>query len=138
MDFYFYEGEGGLTLGGCAIVRRTVFYITKYSPGSLVYVCKTAAFKGTLEPVYIKEVKLVSNYGVVTPLYKDTYNWLYNESDLCTQSEAVVLAIAYQESVIAACQNQLVTCTPRPPKPYLPGRHRRNCCELNVRPNPWV
>jgi hypothetical protein len=148
-----YEGDGGFSLGGCAILRKTAFYNTLFDAGSLVYVCKSASKKGILEAVFIKKVKLVDDQGVIIPLYIDTFNWLHNENDLCTQDEAVNLAIIYQESVIATVQNQLKTCSsgkfpgiylprshfPRDKHPRcLPGCHRFHCGKLDVRPDSGV
>ncbi len=105
-----YQGQGGMSLSGCALVQKSVLYTTRFMPGATVYVCKTASTRGFLEKVVIKKVKLVRNLGTTVALYYDTFNWLYNEYDLCTQNEAVALAIAYQERIIAACQEELRTC----------------------------
>lgn len=133
-----------IILGGCAIVRKAACYTSLFQEGSLAYVCKTASTRGRLEPVFIKEVRLVRKLGFVYPIYVDTFNWLHNEDSLCTQNEAVSLAVAYQEAVIANCQEQLLTCPTTTTKVFYPRgyrsprRHRFDCRELYVWPNSGI
>lgn len=96
---YSYIGSGGAITGGCARTSRSAYIKYKWGEGSIVYVY-AKAIKGIVEAVCIKQVLLNSGpktYNQVIPIYKDTYNYLWNESDLITEADARYYALAYWE-----------------------------------------
>ncbi len=104
--------EGGVTMGGCAEVGMSIFKYLKYGPGSVVYLCYRARI-GILERIAIKKVNLVNNqrtYSAYIPVYVDNNNFLYNEDELCNESEAVSLAIAYYERQLAEITYLMEQC----------------------------
>ena len=109
---YEYTMSGGVRAAGCAAVTLKVFRYYKFSPGTTLYLCYKAA-RGVLERVTIKKIIAVSNHKTghrVVPLYKDTYNALYNEYDLCTEADAIVLATAYYEKRLAETNALMAKC----------------------------
>lgn len=90
---------GGLVISGCT----KVFYfdrhpaLSTHRPGDVFYYSKKAR-RGILYKIVIKEVRVIStrsSYGVNQVIYKDMLNSLWNESDLVTYSEAMVLVENY-------------------------------------------
>lgn len=71
----------------------------------VAYNRQAAQNKGKLEPVVIKKYKLLFNPKDV--LYTDTLNGLWNEDHLCSKSEAVSLAIAYNEKMALEAESYL-------------------------------
>jgi len=71
-------------------------YLILYPPNSMVFERKKAKY-GQVVPLYIKKY-LINNNVIV---YKDTTNRLWFERELCPQSVAVELAIAYYERILA-------------------------------------
>lgn len=103
MADYTYIGSGGAETLGCAEVSMKVYYVYPYGEGSIVFL-RYKAERGVLEKIAIKRVLIRQNAktgGAVLFLYQDTLNALFNESDLCTQEEAVAIATAYYEKVQA-------------------------------------
>lgn len=110
---YTYEGSGGISIAGCAEHRKTLFLIFKYAPGSDLYICYKAA-KGVLEKIKIKKIIVGRGYRtrlIGTPLYQDTLNALFNEWDLCTESEAIALATAYYDKQLMLANELINNCT---------------------------
>lgn len=96
----------------CGLARRLRSVTYKYQVGS-VLCSRPEAMRGVIEKVAIKTVRLISGqraFGATIPLYVDTYNWFWNEGDLCTQSEAVTLAIAYLQQQQQAIIEELDEC----------------------------
>lgn len=102
----------GNGVGYCCGVSSVLSLVSyKYAEGSILFDCKKAS-KGCLYYVAIKSVRLISNsktHGKIVPLYIDTFNELWNEDDLCTESEAREAAIEYllaqREAVLAQLQS---------------------------------
>jgi hypothetical protein len=63
----------------------------------------------------VKIKKIIAGRGyrtkvVRTPIYQDTLNALFNEWDLCTESEAIALATAFYEKQLQMANDLLKTC----------------------------
>ena len=107
-----YTGSGGIRIGGCAGTKYIFTLTFRFAEGSIVYFC-AAARKGRLEKVAIKKVNLVNNkktFGKVVPIYKDTFNSLYNEDELCTEREAITLAMQFYQSQADTAQELILNC----------------------------
>lgn len=101
-----YVGSGVVKIRGCSEVSGKFYYVTKFGERSPAYV-KQKAIKGIIEKVVIKQVILQRSpktYNQIVWLYKDTFNGLWNESDLLTHQEALDLATAYLEKKEAEAQ----------------------------------
>jgi hypothetical protein len=98
MDFT-YTGSGSITLHGCPEVEFDYILTFKYNIGSKVYDALLAA-QGVFESCVVRKVWFVNDprTGIRKALYKDQHNWLHNEYDLCSQSEAIALVTAYYEN----------------------------------------
>lgn len=77
-------------------------FIIKYSVGSIVYPIYKAEV-GILEKVAIKSYHVLveqstENYPVVR--YKDTFNAIWFEDELCSKTEAVELATNYYNQLL--------------------------------------
>lgn len=86
-----------MKLSGCAAVRVERHFNHKFAEGSTVYI-KARARKGVLESVWIKEVMVRyvnGNYMAPVFLYKERENGYFNEDELCSQYDAVLLAEAH-------------------------------------------
>lgn len=102
MAIYDELGIVDFTAGGHASVTYRDNIITLYGPGDVVYNVHKAKL-GVIEKIVVKYPKIVKNaktYGKVVVLYKDTFNALWNESDLIVKAEAVALATAYYEDLL--------------------------------------
>lgn len=102
-----YVGSGGLKLGGCAYASYTPNYARPFAVGDKLFI-RRLAVKGHLEFVYIKRIDQVTESEAV---YVDTLNWRHREGDLCTEVEALTLAIAWYESYTAMLRDR-VGCHP--------------------------
>src|SRR5579872_7289682 len=81
----------------CGVTSKKILVTYKFKEGSIVYSIPDAK-RGILEVIAIKRVQLICNkktYDQIIALYIDTYNSYWNEYDLCTEAEAVSLAINY-------------------------------------------
>lgn len=88
-----------IKISGCAKVCLKKRYVYKYATGANVYFCPKAR-KGVLEKITIKEVMLRfvnGNDRIAVALYQDTLNSLYNENELCSHAQALLLARTYYE-----------------------------------------
>ena len=94
---YEYVASGGFSFSGCATAKKAECYAYKYAVNSIVYICNKASLEGKLEKVCIKEVLINTNYyEQKVPLYVDKTNRCWLEFELCPQSQALELAIAYK------------------------------------------
>ncbi len=98
MDFS-YIGSGVINIYGCPEIEIDYFYSFKFAIGSEVY-DKLSAEKGVLESVIIRKAWYVCDprTGLIKTLYKDNFNWLHNEYDLCSHSEAIDIATQYYQN----------------------------------------
>lgn len=98
-----YTATGGVSVFGTAKVVVDYFYFTKFAIGAIAYSKSAAKNSGKLEPIIIKNYKLLFDPKDV--LYKDTLNALWNERHLCTKSEAVALAIIYYQRLSSEAES---------------------------------
>lgn len=106
---FFYSATGGIFIDGCAPVEREECLVFRFPIGSRVYICDKACNQGKIEAICIKSVRIIQNqpspWGCFPPpvpkhvLYTDTYNTIWEESELCTHEEAIDCAIVYWERV---------------------------------------
>lgn len=89
-----YTGSGTINLYGCGLYRKKINVFYKWAEGSILF-SKEKAQKGRLEEVYIKTVLLNRSYNQIIPIYKDSYNSLWNEEDLVEEADAVILIQEY-------------------------------------------
>ena len=94
-----YEASGGVETFGCALYKSVYLYITKFAPGSIVYLIKDAT-RGKLTKIFIKKIRFVDRNRFYTkmvypPIYVDLYNAYYNENELCGYSQAYEIATEY-------------------------------------------
>jgi len=87
-----YTGTGGFRLRGCAVVTKTDTIITKFEVRDSAYVCEDS-LNGISTKIWIKKILINSNVIV----YKDTYNELWLEDELCTAEEASDNITAYED-----------------------------------------
>lgn len=109
---YTYTMTGGLVISGCGSVTFKKFIYFRYGPGSNVYL-RYKASEGVLEIVTIKKIVPVSNYKTgyrLIPFYIDNLNGTYNESDLCSETDAVALATAFYESQLSQINDLMRRC----------------------------
>lgn len=84
---YSYQSTGRLKFFGCPIVEIRKLYPSKFSIGEILYVLSKARL-GILEKIAVKKVNLSLIGNRAFFVYKDTFNFLYNEEDLCRYIEA--------------------------------------------------
>lgn len=89
-----YTGSGTINLIGCGLYRKKINVYYKWAEGSILF-SKEKAQKGRLEEIYIKTVLLNRSFNTIIPIYKDSYNSLWNEEDLVDANEAVLLIQEY-------------------------------------------
>jgi len=82
--------------GTCCAIGQTAYAISyRWAIGSILFSCAKAN-KGVLEMVVIKNIMLNNTkFGQIVPIYVDTYNWYWNEEELCIESVARANAISY-------------------------------------------
>lgn len=109
---YSYTGSGTITTGGCADAYKIDFIEHRWNVNSVLYRIDKAR-KGVMESVAIKRVLLnqksnrFNPFGVkIFPVYQDTLNRYWNEGDLTTKEEALLLIEDYtkwlEKEIIAA------------------------------------
>ena len=86
MDYTFI-GNGKLRFFGCPIINVEKLYPSKFSIGEILYPIRKARL-GILEKVAIKKVLLNFKDSQPIFIYKDTFNSLYEEKELCRYLEA--------------------------------------------------
>ena len=94
---FSYTGSGGFNLFGCATVSCQGFYTYKYALNSIVYNLAKAQ-KGKFEKHSIKKVYLHDEPYTPFFTYQDTFNEVWFEYELCTESEAIAAALIYLEN----------------------------------------
>lgn len=84
---YTYQSSGKIKFFGCPVILVRKLYPSKFSVGEILYVLRKARL-GIIEKVAVKKIYLnfVGNKSVF--IYKDTFNSLHNEEDLCRYIEA--------------------------------------------------
>lgn len=98
-----HDSSGSLRLRSCTTARLRKFITTRWKAGDTLWV-RAKAVKGLLRTVSIKRVRIASTVktgSAVLPLYIDSYNGLWNETDLIDRDTAVALATAYYERQLA-------------------------------------
>jgi hypothetical protein len=100
-----FTGFGGIKLGACAYASFTPEYERAWTIGQKVFLKKLAR-NGHLEWVYVKRIE-----GTSDPIYVDTLNARHREGDLCTEVQALVLAILFYERYVESLRRQ-VGCHP--------------------------
>lgn len=93
---YTFQGSGKISFFGFPVVKVRKLYPSKFSEGEIVYSLRKAR-KGIYEKIAIKKVILRFKSGQPIFLYKDTFNTLYNENDLCRNTEAQQEVESYKE-----------------------------------------
>lgn len=96
----------------CAIITKTTTITYRFEKGSVVYPTAKAR-KGIMEPISIKDVRLISNnntFKQVVVMYLDTLNGLWNENELSEEGDAKDLAIAYLERIKQLIAEELLKC----------------------------
>ena len=86
----YYAASGKIHFFGCGLYRKKLNVYYKWAEGSILF-SKQKAMKGRLEEIYIKTVLLNRSYNQIIPIYKDSYNSLWNEEDLVEESDAISL-----------------------------------------------
>ncbi len=101
MDFT-YSGSGKIQFCGCSLIDSAFFITYLYSVGDVLCVCKQASQHGKIEKICIKRVEFVSDsFGITVVNYKDTFNRVWIEDELCTLEDGIELAEIYLEKQIA-------------------------------------
>jgi len=98
-----FTGSGGADLGFCVNYWKINNYPHKWNVGDLLFIVPSA-HKGILEKVTIKQVKLISKQltnGVIYFLYIDTTNGIYQEDELTTEYNALIIAKRYFEKQLS-------------------------------------
>ena len=95
---FFYEMDGLIKVGNCALAKNTCNRNHLYEVGSILYI-RAKALIGVLEKVYIKQINFPKNCNiscfVYTTLYIDDLNFIHNEEDIISLEEANYLIKEY-------------------------------------------
>lgn len=95
-------GSGGAIISGCSLISFVDILYTTFAQGDVGYNVNKARV-GVLEKVVIKKQKAIRNlktHGKLTVLYIDTFNALWNESDLVSLSNAKTIAVNYLQGLL--------------------------------------
>jgi hypothetical protein len=111
---YNYIAGGSIHLGGCSDYKSWAYVYWRYAINSIVF-SKPAALKGKYEVVAIKEVVFTPQSNMCracnyTPMYKDSYNALWDEQELVPYSEAVDIIDNYYLRMMDAIQKNTLNC----------------------------
>jgi len=80
----------------CCGVGAALLPENRFAVNSIAYICKKASQQGVLDPVAIKSTKAINNsYGQTVGVYVDSFNGIWNENELCDETTAQALALAY-------------------------------------------
>lgn len=106
---YTFTPTGSLTLGGYTEPCISRVFNLDFSIGDIVFVAAKAR-KGVLERVCIKKIL---DYGLLYggPVYKDTFNEVWEEDELVSHADAINLAVAFEQSQIAKIDNEITDIT---------------------------
>ena len=95
--------SGGAAIMGCAVITFFDRLITLFAAGDIVFNIDKAR-KGVMERIVIKKIKVINASligGQTEVMYVDTLNALWNEVDLIDYDDALALATAYYEALLA-------------------------------------
>jgi hypothetical protein len=95
---YSYQSSGFVKFFGCPIILIRRLYPSKFSVGEILYVLRKARL-GILEKVAVKKVNLNLHGNEASFIYKDTFNSLYNEEELCRYIEAQQEVQSFKEYI---------------------------------------
>lgn len=70
---------------------------SQFNVGTLVYL-KDKARKGEIHKIFVKDIKYVTPLNNF--LYKDSFNAVWNEEDLCNYDDAIALIYAYKNDTL--------------------------------------
>jgi hypothetical protein len=98
--------QGSIKVKSCFNVDWSYNLYYRFAEGSTVYRIDKAK-KGILERIAIKLVRFVPDQTQYVVMYVDTYNAIYAERDLCTQSEAITFAIQYYQNQKVLLEEEL-------------------------------
>lgn len=96
-------GVGGVVPAGCGIITYIDVHQTLFATGDILFNIDKAK-KGVLEKVVIKKVNIINakfTGGQFEVMYVDTFNALWNETDLVSHAQAIILATAYYNDILA-------------------------------------
>jgi hypothetical protein len=102
MAIFNESGNGGKIAGGCAVITYIKTYRTAFAAGDIVFNIDKAT-KGVLERIVIKRPKIINSArtgGHFEAMYVDTLNALWNEWDLVSHAEAIILVQLYYEELL--------------------------------------
>lgn len=85
---FYYDCVGKLNISGCSRMERRISVLYKWGERSVVYI-KPKAIRGILEKIAVKRVILNNKNNFYAPIYQDSLNSLYNESELISELEAI-------------------------------------------------
>lgn len=109
---HYYTGSGGFKVDLCVKYWPIYNYPHLWSVGDIVFI-KDEAYRGILEKIAIKEVRVVSKksiYGKFYFLYLDTNNRLWEENELVSEYNALLIAKNYFERQIAFTVSAAKNC----------------------------
>lgn len=107
MAVFSNDGTGGSVVGGCGLITYVKSYVTLFGPGDITYNIHKAKV-GILERVVVKKQKIINEQrtgGLFQVMYIDTLNALWNEWDLVSHAQAIALATAYYEDLLAEAES---------------------------------
>ena len=84
---FYYDCSGTVNISGCSRIGKNIYIFYKWGERSVVYI-KPKAIRGILEKIAIRKVILNNKNGKYIPIYQDSLNSLYNESELISEIEA--------------------------------------------------
>lgn len=84
---YFFEGLANIKFFGTPKIHVKKLYPSKFIAGEVVYSLKKARL-GALEKICIKDINLNMKYNQPIFIYKDTFNAIYEENELCRLIQA--------------------------------------------------
>lgn len=99
-----YEATGRIRVVGCAGLSLKRNFLTLFLVGDRVYIRKKARL-GDIESVVVKRIhrkdpENASRYGIQPNIiYVDTYNRIWEESELLSEENAVDLARIYWQNI---------------------------------------
>ena len=107
MAIYDETAANGGKVAGCATITYIKTYRTDFAAGDIVFNVDKAR-RGILEKVVIKKQKVINSIktgGQFKVMYVDTLNALWNEWDLVSHAQAIEVAKAYYENLLADAES---------------------------------